>query len=475
MLYHKLIEEHVDVDGNVLSDGKQSYSYFQIHERVMEIRASFEKMDLQVGSRVLITATNCIETILTVLACIADGYIFVLLYPEMSEMEKEQIRRNCTPDLCVDGITGFISREKFRCVKERTVLPEDTLVSILYTSGSDGFHKGVVASQKQILFCCTAINQRLMNTERDRILCCLPLAFDYGLYQVFLAFLNCSLLYIAKGVVLQKIPKMLSEWKITAFPIIPSVMNVLIKTSLLKGLFLPELRYITFTGERLSVKLIDELMKLFPKTEVVPMYGLTECKRVSIMPFGRNDKKKQGSCGLPLAGVRVWLADVDPKTGIGELVVNGPNVMEGYWGELGKSGEVYRTNSFTGERFIYTGDLFRIDTEGFLYFCGRKSRIIKVKGYRISCVRIEKLLEKLETIDELAVLGIEDQYSGEKPAIFVCTGDEQIRERVCEIMKKQPRYMRNYELFVQKNSLPKTSNGKIDVLELKKRLQNCAE
>ncbi len=474
MLYHKLIEEHLDAAGDVLSDGRQFYNYNQIHERVAEIRGFLKKQDLHIGSRVLITAYNSIETILTVLACIADGYIFVLLYPGMLGADKERIRQDCAPGWCVDRMMEIITREKRCSMEERVMLPEDTLVSILYTSGSDGSPKGVVASQKQILFCCNAINQRLMNTEKDRILCCLPLAFDYGLYQVFLAFMSRSLLYITEGTVLQKIPRMLSEWKITAFPMIPSAMNLLIKTSLLKELPLPELRYITFTGECLSVELISRLMKAYPQTEIVPMYGLTECKRVSIMPLGRNDKKMQGSCGLPLDGIQVWLKDTDPKTGIGELVVKGPNVMEGYWGEWGQNGDVYRTDSCTGDRFLCTGDLFRIDKDGFLYFCGRKSRIIKVKGYRISGVYIEKLLEKLETVDELTVLGIEDPYCGEKPAIFVCTQDEQIKKRIHEIMRKQPEYVRNYELFVQKTPFPRTRNGKVDEMELKKRAVDCA-
>ena len=142
---------------------------------------------------------------------------------------------------------------------ERKMCQEDTLAYILYTSGTEGKSKGVVASQKQILFCSTAINQRLCNTAEDRILCCLPLSFDYGLYQVFLAFLSGARLYLAMGDVIQRIPYLLRHWEITAFPTIPSVANIMMKTGMLRDEDYPKLRYFTFTGEILQVSLIRSL------------------------------------------------------------------------------------------------------------------------------------------------------------------------------------------------------------------------
>lgn len=473
MLYYHLVEAHLGETGAVLSDGQQGYDYRQLHERICGIRAGFKERGLKPGDRVMIAAHNRMETIVTVLACIADGYIFVLFYPDLPEEEKTQIRENCRPVLCMDGADDVYSEQV--SMEKRMQMPADTRTCILYTSGSDGMPKGVTVSQKQILFCCGSINQRLMNTEEDRILCCLPLAFDYGLYQVFLAFLNHSLLYIADGKMLQKIPRMLSEWKITAFPTLPSVMNLLIRTSLLKKLPLPLLRYISFTGEYLPVELIKKLMAAYPNTEIVPMYGLTECKRVSIMPFGRNDKKLAGSCGLPIPGIHVRLKDQDPDTGIGELIVSGPNVMEGYW--EARDSNTYAVDEATGETCVCTGDLFRIDEDGFLYFCGRKSRIMKMSGHRVSGIQIERKLEQLAggSIRELAVFGVKDEYRGEKAAIFVYSEDPEAERKIRQALKSLPEYMRNYVLYVQRVPLPRNRNGKIDEVGLRKRMEDREE
>lgn len=467
MLYYELIEKHLDEKKPVLSDGNDFWTYSQLHVETAKARGYLKKY-LKKGDRVLIRNHNDKKTLITVLACIADGYIFVLLHEDILEKEIEQIKGDCRPAFYVDGL-GYERIEPN--LMERTKLSKETLAYVLYTSGSEGKEKGVTASYKQILFCCNAINRRLKNTKEDRLLCCLPLAFDYGLYQCFLALMNETLLFLVNVNTLQSIPGMLKRWEITAFPTIPSVMNLLVKTSLLKHVTLPCLRYITFTGEYLSVELIKTLMEYYPQTEVVPMYGLTECKRVAIMPFGRTDKKLEGSCGIPLDGVRVMLDKVDQDTGIGELVVSGNNVMEGYWGSLGEDGDVFSSNSCTGERCIHTGDLFRMDKDGFLYFCGRKSRIIKVKGYRISAVQIEKELERLEGIREIAVTGIKDIYCGEKIVIIVSAEELKIESKIRECMKTFPAYMQNYVLIIQQDQLPKNQNGKIDFRELKRRLE----
>ncbi len=467
MLYYELIEKHLYEKNPVLSDGEQYWTYAQLHLETAKVR-SYLKKYVKKGDRVLIRNHNDKNTLLTVLACIADGYIFVLLHEDVLQSEKDQVKKDCTPIFEVDGFIGEVPVPDFG---SRKMLSEDTYAYILYTSGSEGKPKGVTASYKQILFCCQAINQRLQNTEKDRILCCLPLTFDYGLYQCFLALMSGALLFLTNVKVIQNIPAMLKRWKITAFPTIPSVMNLLVKTSLLKNLALPCLRYITFTGEFLSVELVRSLMEYYPQTEIVPMYGLTECKRVSIMPFGRTDKKLKGSCGLPLDGVCVRLDHVDPDTGIGELVVSGENVMEGYWGSLGDDGDIFFKDTCTGERGIRTGDLFRIDEEGYLYFCGRKSRILKVKGYRISAVQIERELEQLEEIREVAVTGIWDVYTGERIVIVVYTKEPGIERKIEECMKKLPVHMQKYSLVIQAEPLSKNQNGKIDIQTIKRKLK----
>ena len=348
----------------------------------------------------------------------------------------------------------------------RKKFSEDTLVYIIYTSGTEGKAKGVYASQKQILFCCNAINRRLKNSKKDRILCSLPLSFDYGLYQIFLAFLSGAELYLEKGEMLQRIPFLLRKWKITAFPTLPTVASLLTRTGLLGSADHFSLRYISFTGEVLPIPLIRKLREAVPNTNVIPMYGMTECKRVSVMPPEREDKILEGSCGLPLEGVRVWLKDCDPDTGIGELVVEGPNVMEGYWGVKDDDTGVFGVNPVTGERRVYTGDLFRIDGEGFLYFCGRRNGIMKIRGYRVSSLWIEGKIRPVQGVIDVAVAGLADEITGERAAIFIYAKDDSVREFVASAISKMPVCLHNSAVYVFHAPLPRNRNGKTDIKKL---------
>lgn len=473
MLYHKLIEEHLDVRRIVLSDGQTEMTYRQMHEKTAQYCAVFQKMEIKKGERIAVETGNLINTVIILLACIAKGLIFVPVNQKLDKESKDYIIKNCSPSLIIDEKheigRNFSGNSNFD-MENRELCTEDTLVYILYTSGSEGEPKGVVSSQKQIFYCCREINRMLKNTGKDRILCCLPLSFDYGMYQIFLAFLSGSVLYLDSGEVIQRIPYLLKKWNITAFPTIPSVMNLLIKYKMLKKNKHSLLRYITFTGEILPVSLIRKTEDIYPETRIIPMYGLTECKRVSIMPENREDKVRAGSCGIPLAGIKVYLRNQE-SGGAGELVVEGDNVMEGYWGITDDCTKVFAANRKTGKRLIYTGDIFRIDEEGFLYFCGRKNRIIKIFGHRISGVWIENKLNTVDGILEAAVLGIPDRDAGEKLGIFIYSDREEIGKDIREQMKDLPGYLRKYELFIDKKPLPKNQNGKIATGKLLERVR----
>ncbi len=481
MLYHKLIEVNLNRKNDALFDESNGWSIGKIHERTAQYCAVFQNMGLKMGDRILVMEQSSVEMVVILLACIAKGYIFVPFHAAADRETRAQIVCDCSPQLVLDdtNMEVFAEQAKQQCRADavhqmtlRSKLGIETLVYILYTSGSDGRPKGVVSSQKQILFCSNAINERLQNRETDRILCCLPLSFDYGLYQVFLGLLSGAQVYLAGGDVLQRIPFYIDRWKITAFPTIPTMMNLLIKTGLFAEMRHSKLRYITFTGEVLPVSLICRLKQCCPGVRIVPMYGMTECKRVAVMPEGRDDKTAEGSCGLPLKDVHVWLQNQDVDTGIGELVVMGDNVMEGYWNAKDAQEGVFSTDIQNGQRILCTGDLFRIDEDGFLYFCGRKNGIIKIKGYRVNGFAIEKRLKTIEEVIEAAVVAEEDILTGERACIWIYSESAAIYEQVKKCMQQYPAYMQNYRLWIQQQPLPKNKNGKIAYSMLKEMERN---
>lgn len=474
MLYEKLVERNLDWPRPILTDTCRTYTYAQLHRDVLELSGRLERRGVRPGQRVVILSGNTLETVLAVLACIRSGICFIIVPKEVSEEHIQYILSDARPVLLLDaGRSGELG------IRETGMDgggDGERLVYIIYTSGSTSTPKGVMAPEAQVLFCIDAINDRLKNGEDDAVLCCLPLSFDYGLYQLFFALSFRSRFVLASGGVLQQIPQLLVKEKITAFPAMPAMLAMLLRTGLLQRVApLPQLRYISSTGDDFPTALIRKLKELLPCTEIVPMYGQTECKRVSVMPFGHLDKALAGSCGLPLKGTSVWLDEPDEE-GVGELIVSGPHVMAGYLNADDGSSAYFFTDPERG-RCLRTGDLFRMDEEGYLYFYARKRRIIKVSGHRVGSVELERKLEEGMGGGSLSlrVLGFPDELTGERVLVCVSTDEDAgtVLERLRAASAGWPKYQRPARAYVSAGPFPRSENGKIDdALLLKEAIRN---
>jgi len=196
------------------------------------------------------------------------------------------------------------------------------------------------------------------------------------------------------------------------------------------------------------------------------MYGLTECTRVCYLDLARLDDKIT-SVGKAMPNTEAYIVDeqgrrVGPGV-VGELVVRGANVMRGYWGKPEETARRLRDGEVPGEKVLYTGDLFRMDEEGFLYFVGRKDDIFKCMGEKISPKEIEHVLYELDTVAEAAVIGIEDPIDGSAIKAFVAPrAGATLTEQ--EVRQHCRANLENYMVpkFVEIcQSLPKTESGKI--------------
>lgn len=472
MLYNRLIEEHLRNCTTVFEDDKHSLTYAQLHKHIIHFSAHLSSMGLD--GTVVIVSNNTMDTCIAILSCIACGIRYSVVDDSLLEDRKQYILENSNASLVVGKdnvwVAGmgipFLSYDEIWSSKLRTsfvreIVPEDCDAYILYTSGSTAQPKGVLAAQKQVLFAVKAINAVLKNTRTDKIWNCLPLSFDYGMYQLFLALDSEACFYVSKQPIISMIPHILSEKKITGFPVVPSLLGMLLKSRLLPRASGIALRYICSTGDVLPVEWIRETQTILPGTIVVPMYGITECKRVTIMPLEEKEKKFAGSCGLPLPGVEVTIDYENTNQDFGELIVYGPNVMKGYWKDPVESSMYFGFDSEREKAYLRTGDIFRMDNDGFLYFIGRKSEFIKCNGHRISGVEIDSyLIRMVPQITECCTVGIPHSQMGQQIVSIIC--GEPDKDRLSEILDQLPRYMRPHRVIVQDQPLPKNANGKFD-------------
>jgi acyl-CoA synthetase (AMP-forming)/AMP-acid ligase II len=341
------------------------------------------------------------------------------------------------------------------------------LAMIIYTSGSTGFPKGVMMTHANIDAAASSITTYLESRADDVVLSVLPLAFDYGLYQALMCAKVGATLVLEKSFAYPALllEKLRTE-RVTGFPLVPTLAALLLQMKQLRPGMFPRLRYVTNTAAALPPAHIARLRKLFPTARLYSMYGVTECKRCTWLPPEQLDVRPS-SVGIPIPGTEAWIVDpagerVPPGT-TGELVIRGPHVMQGYWENEEATRRALRPGPYPWEKVLYTGDLFKADEEGYLYFVARMDDIIKTRGEKVSPREIESCLYEIPGVREAAVIGVPDAVLGNAiKAVIAADPDARLTER--EVIRHCAARLEDFMVpkHVEfRGELPKSENGKI--------------
>ncbi|HEY0736991.1 MAG TPA: AMP-binding protein [Herpetosiphonaceae bacterium] len=473
--------------------GQRSLTYNQAADYVGRLAAWLREKGIQRGDRVMIITMNRAEVIVAAFAAARVGAIFTVLHPTIKPYSLQKIIEQCTPSVVLLDQTTSHLRPEFQTA---TVIwagetaghaGDATLddiialaqlddqaasgidldpVCLIYTSGSTGFPRGIILSHDNIRFSAAAIQQRLGYRSDDIVGLFLPLSFDYGLYQVFLTMQVGAALFIgAPEMVGPQFVITLATHRISILPGVPTMVAMLLKLLGRKPQTLPALRSLTNTGEHLPQAYIEQLQHHLAHVAIFAMYGLTECKRVSIlMPHEMNTKP--ASVGRPLDGTESYVVDEhDIRLGpdqIGELVVRGRHVAQGYWNNEQETQLRFRRQPGTRPA-LYTGDLCSIDGDGFIYFVGRKDSLVKHKGHRVSLLEIEGAACQIPGIQAAAAL---KSSQNEKLYLFVAAAPGTAAR---SIQQELERLLEPYKLpdaVILLEHLPKNQNGKINRRQL---------
>jgi amino acid adenylation domain-containing protein len=474
---------------------------------------SIKAAGLQKLDRIAIYLENSVEIVISIFGILKAGCIFTIISPQTKARRLEYILNDCQVKVlitrksfifsCLEDFTNLSFLKSLLLVEEKSPYqiepiiqdvktfffwdlienfpnscPDDAcsdsdLCSINYTSGSTGNPKGVMLTHSNMVSAAESIIEYLENTAEDIIINVLPLSFDYGLYNILMPF------YFGGTVVLEKsfisphqLIGLVKNEQVSGLPLLPTIIGLMLKFKNLQKYDFSSVRYITNTGQALPTKHIFKLNELFPQARIYSMYGLTECKRVSYLPPDELLIKPK-SVGKAMPNVEVYLVSEDGnrinKPGeIGELVVKGPNVMQGYWNLPKETAKVLKIDR-VNEKVLYTGDLFKMDEDMYLYFVARKDEMIKTSGERVSPKEIENVLYQLEEIDEAAVYGVEDEILGQaiKVTLVLKKGSNLTEKNIFEHCSKYLEKFMVPKHIEVKHDLPKTINGKIDKKSLK--------
>lgn len=491
-----------DPDGVALvAQGKRT-SYAEFHAESERFAAGLVgHAEFRNGERCMLFIDNRLEAAIGVFGTLRAGGVFSVINPTTKTDKLAYVLNNCEASVLVtqasllpvaraaaiqaasvrqiivvdaesDAAGDGISWSEFMAAAPSRLDPaargvDIDLAMLVYTSGSTGQPKGVMMTHRNMVFAATSVTTYLEARADDVILSVLPLAFDYGLYQLLMCVMMGSTLVLEKSFAFpQKILPMLASEKVTGFPLVPTMAAMIVQLRNFKPEWAASVRFLTNTAAALPPAHIQKLQDLFGQARVFSMYGMTESKRCTWLPPAQLTKRPD-SVGIAIPGTEVWVADDAGKpvaaNVVGELVVRGGHVMQGYWRNEEATAKTLKAGRYPWEKVLHTGDLFRMDEEGFCYFVGRKDDIIKSRGEKVSPKEVENVIYALAGIKEAAVVGVPDEVLGRALKALIVKADDveiEAREIIAHCLSRLEDFMVP-RLIEFRESLPKTNTGKI--------------
>ena len=461
----------------------RSWTYAGLASLIASYTAWLQEGGFCAGECAVLWMENSVDYIAAYLAVLSLDGVVVSLHTQVLPEEVKKIGRLTRATALIatskawQRVMGEIDVSTLRCVlTESGLIPlhgapngippkmktPSGLAQIIFTSGSTGQPKGVMLSQQNLIANADSIIHYLGLCERDSVLAVLPFVYAYGNSVMLTHLFTGGKLVIENSFVYPTVVlDRMKEEEVTGFSGVASTYTLLINHSNLKHYSFPSLRYLTHAGGPMPLELLDKVRNVFDGKEIFIMYGQTEATaRLTYLPPAELDRKR-GSAGRPIPGVTIRIVDqkgdVLPAGQAGEVSAAGDNIMLGYWQNPDQTAKVLDRG------WLRTGDVGRLDEEGFLYILGRNNDIIKSGAFRISPYEIEEVLLRHPSVDEAGVVGLDDPVLGETICgLIVPRHDHEPRERelLAFCARHLPPYKRPKSIF-QVKTLPKSPSGKV--------------
>jgi long-chain acyl-CoA synthetase len=476
--------------------GGNRLSYAELDDWSDRLAGALVARGLSRGDRVLVFMENIWEAATSIFAVLKAGAVFCPVNPSTKAAGLAFVARHCgarivltqdkfgpvvaeaareAPTLGTVIATGAASGLSPNvvpfedCIEtELGSLPhagiDIDLAMLIYTSGSTGRPKGVMMTHRSMEAAAESITSYLGNTSNDIILNVLPLSFNYGLYQLITSIRLGATLVLEKSFAFpHAVFETMRAEGVTVLPLVPTMAAMIL--GMKEHGSVPHLRTITNAAAALPSAHVARLRTLFPGVRLFSMYGLTECARCTWLPPEELDRRPD-SVGKAIPNTEVFIIDdfglpVGPGI-VGELVVRGPHLMRGYWGDEEATATALRPAGNRCDPVLHTGDLFRADEDGFLYFIGRKDDIIKTRGEKVAPKEVEAVLHNCSGVAEAVVVGVPDPILGLALHALVVRSDPALTAR--GVIRHCALHLQDFmvpKAVEFRSELPKTPSGKI--------------
>ncbi|ABB15077.1 long-chain-fatty-acid--CoA ligase [Carboxydothermus hydrogenoformans] len=480
----------------------QEMTYKELGEKIKRFTNALSKLGIKKGDRVAVMLPNCPEFVISYFAILTLGGIVVQTNPMYVERELEYQLNDSGAETIIlldvlypraNAVKGNTALKNLIVVNipligtypgefgpgvykfndlisdsepnppEVTVTPDDVAV-LQYTGGTTGISKGAMLTHKNLVanvYQVREFSNGIFFDGQERILTALPLFHVYGMTC-------CMNLATCFGGTMILIPKFdatlllqhIQRYRPTSFPGAPTMYVALLNHPDLTKYDLRSINVCVSGSAPLPVEVQTKFEEVTGAV-VVEGYGLSEASPVTHCNPIRGTRKI-GSIGVPYSDTIAKIVDIEtgeelPPGQIGELVVKGPQVMKGYWNRPEETANALK------DGWLYTGDLAKMDEDGFFYIVDRKKDMIIAGGYNIYPREVEEVLYQHPKVKEAIVVGVPDPYRGEtvKAFIVVKEGETLTEQEVIEFCNAHLARYKVPRLVEFRSELPKTAVGKV--------------
>ena len=469
------------------ADGHSAYTFKELHELSLKVEHVLRtEFAVEKGDRLPVLAPHSPRFLMLFIAAQRLGAILVPLNYRASAFELEYCLEDLDPKFFIADVELFRSKpveiqqnlhlpvvslnalfesaEKLQVHDFPANIEPESPVFIFYTSGTTGKPKGVLYTNKMLFWNSLNTSVQLEITSNDSTMNALPPYHTSGWNVLLLPMLHrgARVDFLSRFKA-KKVLNYIENKHITLFFAIPTMLKLMIKNRHFESFKNSRLRYIVVGGETLSIPVIEAWAgKGIPLRQG---YGLTEAGPCITSLHHHDALWKKGSIGKPNFYVEYKIVNEDnyevKENEPGEFCIRGNVVTPGYW-----NNSTYTCQKIK-EGWLHTGDMVKMDPEGFMYVIGRKNQSYISGGVNIFPLEIEEVLVKRELVKEAAVIGVDDEQWGEVGVAFVVKDEIASETKILELLKL---YLASYKIpkeIIFLDSLPKSGIGKVDRNKLK--------
>ncbi len=438
-----------------LSGGRVNYR--QLWERASRVAGGLKSQGVKRGDRVAIQLGNGLDWVVAFFGTQLAGAVAVPVNTRFSESEIDYVVKDS------GAVFSFLSGEALPDGSPFAIedLEFDDTAAIFYTSGTTGFPKGAMTTHRNFL----------TNTESCRRVCNLPTGGELrNLVSVPLFHVtgcNSQLLpmcetgdtlVIMPAFEVQAFLKVIKDERINLLTSVPAVYWFAINQPNFKELDTTAIKWVTYGGAPIAPELVARIMEAFPNARVGNGFGLTETSSVSTFLPHEYARSRPETVGFAAPVVDLDLFEADAETGVGELLVRGANIVKGYWNKPEATAETFV------DGWLHTGDMARIDEDGFVQIVDRKKDMICRGGENVYCVEVENALAAHPAVFEVAVIGVPDDMMGEKVGAVIVPRPGQTAD-VSDILSFAREHLADFKvpqyIVVRKDPIPRNPGGKM--------------